>query len=95
MVNLRLPWVQEPCFFIIHVKTMANVRKGTWNIGENIRCVGGGEIITDIKTCYYPQHPKKFHRIKNVAYTEKNDSLNLIHFFKVSGCNQLILATFK
>ncbi len=29
---------------------MANFRKGTWKLGENIRCVGGGEIITDIKT---------------------------------------------
>ncbi len=28
-------------------------------------------------------------------YTEKNDSLNLLNFFKVSGCNQFILATFK
>ncbi len=27
--------------------------------------------------------------------TEKNDSLNLLNFFKVSGCNQFILATFK
>ncbi len=29
------------------------------------------------------------------VYTEKNDSLNLLNFFKVSGCNQFILATFK
>ncbi len=28
--------------------------------------LGGGEIITDIKTCYQPQHPKKFHRIMNL-----------------------------
>ncbi len=35
--------------FFIHVKTMANCRKGTWKLGENIRCVGGGEIITDIR----------------------------------------------
>ncbi len=28
---------------------MVNFRKGTWKLGENIRCVGGGEIITDIK----------------------------------------------
>ncbi len=28
-------------------------------------------------------------------YTEKNDSLNLLNFFKVSGRNQFILATFK
>ncbi len=27
--------------------------------------------------------------------TEKNDSLNLLNFFKVSGRNQFILATFK
>ncbi len=39
---------------------MVNFRKGAWKLGENIRCVGGGEIITDIKkTRYYPQHPKK------------------------------------
>ncbi len=29
---------------------MANFRKWTWKLGENITCVGGGEIITDIKT---------------------------------------------
>ncbi len=29
------------------------------------------------------------------AETLKNDSLNLLNFFKVSGCNQFILATFK
>ncbi len=29
------------------------------------------------------------------SHTEKNDSLNLLNFFKVSGCNQFILATFK
>uniref|UniRef100_A0A672MMK3 Si:ch211-269k10.5 n=1 Tax=Sinocyclocheilus grahami TaxID=75366 RepID=A0A672MMK3_SINGR len=28
-------------------------------------------------------------------HTEKNYSLNMLHFFKVSGCNQCILATFK
>ncbi len=31
---------------------MANFRKWTWKLGENIRCVGGGEIITNIKTRY-------------------------------------------
>ncbi len=31
---------------------MANFRKGTWKLGENIRRVGGGEIISDIKTRY-------------------------------------------
>ncbi len=36
----------------IGVKTMANFHKGTWKLWENIRCVGGGEIITDIKTHY-------------------------------------------
>ncbi len=29
------------------------------------------------------------------SHTEKNDSLNLLNFFKVSGRNQFILATFK
>ncbi len=28
---------------------MVNFGKGAWKLGENIRCVGGGEIITDIK----------------------------------------------
>ncbi len=50
MVNLRLPWLQD--FFCVRIKTMANFRKGTWKLRENIRCVGGGEIITDIKTHY-------------------------------------------
>ncbi len=31
---------------------MANFHKGTWKLWENIRCVVGGEIITDIKTRY-------------------------------------------
>ncbi len=35
--------------FLIRVKTMANFRKWTWKLGENIRCFGDGEIITDIK----------------------------------------------
>ncbi len=48
MVNLRLQWLQEP----FRVKTMANFHKGTWKLWENIRCVVGGEIITDIKTRY-------------------------------------------
>ncbi len=39
-------------FGFISVKTMANFRKWTWKLGENIRCVGGGEIITDIKARY-------------------------------------------
>ncbi len=33
---------------------MANFRKGTWKLRENIRCVGG-EIITDIKTHFNTQ----------------------------------------
>ncbi len=39
--------------------------------------------------CYYRPN------IINIWFTEKNDSLNLLNFFKVSGCNQFILATFK
>ncbi len=39
-------------FGFIPVKTMANFRKGTYKLRENIRCVGDGEIITDIKTLY-------------------------------------------
>ncbi len=39
-------------FFLIRVKTMANFRKWTWKLGENIRCFGDGEIITDIKKRY-------------------------------------------
>ncbi len=58
MVNLWLTWLQEPLayFFIIIglicVKTMANFCKWTLKLGENNRCVGGGEIITYIKTRY-------------------------------------------
>ncbi len=55
MVNLRLQWLATTMiyfYFFIRVKTMANFRKGTWKLGEIIRCVGGGEIITDIKTRY-------------------------------------------
>ncbi len=53
MVNLRLPWLQVPGFFcFIRVKTMANFRKGTWKLRENIRCVVVGEMITNIKTRY-------------------------------------------
>ncbi len=47
-------------FGFIYLKTMANFRKGTWKLRENIKLVGGGEIISDIKT---RQQPKKFHRI--------------------------------
>ncbi len=39
-------------FIYICVKTMANFRKGPWELGVNIKCIGGGEIITDIKTRY-------------------------------------------
>ncbi len=39
-------------FIYIRVKTMANFRKGPWKLRVNIRCIGGGEIITDIKTRY-------------------------------------------
>ncbi len=49
-------------FGFIRVKTMANFRKGTWKLRENIRCIVGGEIITNIKTHYLHQQPKKFHR---------------------------------
>ncbi len=38
-------------FGFIRVKTVASFRKEHGN-SENIRCVGDGEIITDIKTCY-------------------------------------------
>ncbi len=31
---------------------MANFHKWTWKLRENIRCFGGGEIITDIKKRY-------------------------------------------
>ncbi len=39
-------------FGFIRVKTMANFHKGTWKLREKIRCVVGGEIITNIKTRY-------------------------------------------
>ncbi len=59
---------------------MANFRKGTWKLRENIRCVGG-EIISDIKTRYYPQNPKTFHRIMNVAYLKVTDAIGSHLFF--------------
>ncbi len=39
-------------FYFISVKTVTNFRKWTWKLRESIRCVGGAEIITDIKTYY-------------------------------------------
>ncbi len=50
MVHSRLPWLNVPGFFgFIRAKTMAFfVRK----LRENIRCVVGGETITNIKTRY-------------------------------------------
>ncbi len=51
MVKLRLPWLQEPRMFSFFcVKTMANFCTGTWKLRENMRCIGGGEVITDINT---------------------------------------------
>ncbi len=35
-------------FGFIRSKTTAHFRKGTWKLRENIRCVGGGEVL-DIK----------------------------------------------
>ncbi len=35
-------------FGFIRVKIMANFQKGTWKLGENIRYVVDGEIITNI-----------------------------------------------
>ncbi len=43
-------------FGFIRVKTMASFLKGTWKLRENIKLVGGGQIISNIKTC---QQPKK------------------------------------
>ncbi len=52
MVNFLLPWLQEQWFFgFIPVKTMADFRKGTCTLRENIRCVGGGEIQKVWKPC--------------------------------------------
>ncbi len=39
-------------FILFVLKTMANFRKGTAKLRENIRCFGGGEIITNLKTRY-------------------------------------------
>ncbi len=42
------------------------------------------------KTCWWIQ------KTGTPIYTEtKNDSLNLLHFLKVGGCKQFILATFN
>ncbi len=34
------------------VKTLANFLKGTWKLGENIRCIGGGEVM-GVTTIYF------------------------------------------
>ncbi len=53
MVNLCLTMATRTTIFgFILVKTMVNFRKGTWKLKENIRCVFGVEIITNIKTLY-------------------------------------------
>ncbi len=55
MVNFRLHGCKNHDLkkkMFIRVKTMANFRKWTWKLGENIRCFGGGENITDIKKRY-------------------------------------------
>ncbi len=52
MVNLQLPWQPEPWLFVCFIRDKTNFHKLTWKLGENIRCVGGGEINTDIKTRY-------------------------------------------
>ncbi len=44
--------IRTTIFGFIRVKTMANFHKGIWKLRENIRHVVGGEIITNIKTCY-------------------------------------------
>ncbi len=60
LFEVTKPWLicgyngykNHDCFGFIRVKNMANFRKGTWKLRENFRLVGGGEIITDIKTRY-------------------------------------------
>ncbi len=42
---------------------MANFRKGTWKLRENIKWVGGGEIISDIKTCQQPKKVSKDYEV--------------------------------
>ncbi len=54
LFEVTKPWLitmaTRTMIFFIGVKTMANFRKWTWKLGDNITCIGGGEIITDIKT---------------------------------------------
>ncbi len=59
---------------------MANFRKWTWKLGDNITCIGGGEIITDIKTGIN-LNPKKFHKIMNVAHLKVTHGLRFLHLF--------------
>ncbi len=52
MVNLRLPWLQESLFVVLFVLKPWLIFVREHGNSNNIRCVGGGEIITDIKTRY-------------------------------------------
>ncbi len=99
MVNLRLPWLQEPRFkkkkkkiFVL----MVNFRKGAWKLGENIRCVGGGEIITDIKkTRYYPQHPKKVLHDYECSLPESDARASFSPFFVLPFSQRRIADVFS
>ncbi len=62
MVNLRLPWLQEPWFFL-SVKTMAFVSEH--GNSERILDVLVVKLLTTLK--HVINLKKKFHRIMNVA----------------------------
>ncbi len=60
-------------FGFIRVKTMADFRKGTWKLRENIRCVGGVEI-----SCYVNSQKSW---LMNVAYLKVKHGLRFHLFF--------------
>ncbi len=51
-------------------------------------------FLLTFSSLYFEKEINTF-TLKTFLHTEKKYSLNLLFFFKVNGCNQLILATFK
>ncbi len=71
---------------VICVKTMANFHKWTLKLEENIRCVGGGEIITDIKTLL-TSTPKKVSQNYECSLPE-SDALSQITRTRSQGSQE-------
>ncbi len=96
MVNFRLPWLQGPWFkiyiYIYIFVLMVNFRKGAWKLGENIRCVGGGEIITDKKNTLLTSTPKKvLHDYEcSLPESDTRTSFSPFSFFPFLGAGLLM-----